>query len=135
MNPTPVPTENNRSSKKEGDNLRNFDIEELTQLLKVLSEPNRLSLLEKIIEGVQCNCELGKSLAIAPNLVSHHLTVLCGSGIVEARRDEIDARWIYYTINKEKFRQIKKHVTFFFDEARIKPCMSSCGPNSQRKKC
>jgi len=56
-----------------------FSCEELTTFsrwLKVICEPNRLLLLEKIIEGVQCNCELGDALQMAPNLISHHLSVL-----------------------------------------------------------
>lgn len=110
----------------------NRDINQLSQMLKVLSEPNRLLLLDKIINGVQCNCELGKSLSLAPNLVSHHLSILCDSGIVKAARDENDARWIYYSINEGSLAQIKELFNQFFDTSRIKPCVSICGPKNQR---
>lgn len=133
MNPDLLTTSQNELSKKEKDKLKRIDTNELAQLLKVLSEPNRLLLLDKIIEGVQCNCEMGKSLTLAPNLVSHHLSVLCDSGIVETARDENDARWIYYSINKEKLGLMKKHFNQFFEETRIKPCMSSCGPKLIKK--
>lgn len=109
--------------------IEGLDIIQFAQMLKVLSEPNRLMLLDKIIEGVQCNCELGKSLSLAPNLVSHHLSILCDSGIVQAARDENDARWIYYSINEDSISILKKYFNVFFDETRIKPCSSSCGPN------
>ena len=105
-----------------------LDLIEFAQVLKVLGEPNRLMLLNKIIEGVQCNCELGKSLALAPNLVSHHLSVLCDSGLVQSRRDQNDARWIYYSIDEHVLHQIEQTFNAFFDESRIKPCLSSCGP-------
>lgn len=104
------------------------DIREFAQMLKVLGEPNRLMIVNKIIEGVQCNCELGKSLSLAPNLVSHHLSVLCDSGLVQAKRDPNDARWIYYSIDEKVVNQINLIFRNFFDEARIKPCLSSCGP-------
>jgi ArsR family transcriptional regulator len=51
----------------------NEELANFAQRLKVICEPNRLLLLEKIIEGVQCNCELGDALQMAPNLISHHL--------------------------------------------------------------
>jgi len=107
---------------------KNLDIQEFTQMLKVLGEPNRLMLLNKIIEGVQCNCELGKSLSLAPNLVSHHLSVLCDSGILQATRDRNDARWIYYSVNENVLHPVKRFFNDFFDESRIMPCLSSCGP-------
>jgi len=48
------------------------DFDKAVKWLKVIAEPTRLYLLEKIMEGVQCNCELGKERGLAPNLVSHH---------------------------------------------------------------
>jgi ArsR family transcriptional regulator, arsenate/arsenite/antimonite-responsive transcriptional repressor len=57
-------------------------ISEMASLLKILSEPNRLRILEKIMEGVQCNCELGSALQMAPNLISHHLSVLRDAGVI-----------------------------------------------------
>jgi ArsR family transcriptional regulator len=106
----------------------NSDLNQFAKILKVIGEPNRLMLLNKIIEGVQCNCELGKSLALAPNLVSHHLSVLCDSGIVEATRDENDARWINYSINKQILDKIRHQFDDIFDLARIKPYLNTCGP-------
>ena len=69
----------------------NDQLADLTRWLKVICEPNRLLLLEQIIEGVQCNCELGDALQMAPNLISHHLGVLRESGLVDVERDPIDA--------------------------------------------
>ena len=101
---------------------------ELANWFKVLGEPNRLFLLDSIINGIQCNCELGKSLSLSPNLVSHHLSVLQEAGIIKARHDENDARWIYYSVNEQVSDQIRNKVGAFFDEKRIKPCTSKCGP-------
>lgn len=105
-------------------------IDQLATVLKVLGEPNRLLLLNKIIEGIQCNCELGKSLSLSANLVSHHLAILCDSGLVKAKRDEDDGRWIYYSINEEAFDQIKLFFDEFFDKDRIQPCKDICGPKN-----
>lgn len=100
---------------------------ELAALLKVLAEPNRLLLLEKIMSGIQCNCDLGESLSLAPNLVSHHLSVLCESGLVDARRSEDDGRWIFYSSNEKKLKALNEVFKGFFDVSRIRPAISCCG--------
>jgi ArsR family transcriptional regulator len=51
------------------------------------------------MQGVQCNCELSDALGLAPNLISHHMNVLCQSGLVTAEHDPFDARWIYYSVD------------------------------------
>ena len=108
------------------------DLEQLSKILKILSEPNRLALFNQIMSGVQCNCELGDSLSMAPNLVSHHLSVLCESGLVTSKRDEDDHRWIYYSIERKALNAFRERMGSFFDEDRIQPCTSVCGPKSKR---
>ena len=63
-----------------------IDLDRMAKWLKVLAEPNRLLIFHLIMEGVQCNCELGSGLDIAPNLISHHLRVLREAGLVKADR-------------------------------------------------
>lgn len=106
----------------------NDDLATLARWLKVIGEPNRLLLLEKIIEGVQCNCELGDALQMAPNLISHHLGILREAGLVDAERDPMDARWIYYSVNLRKLEEMKQILDTFFDPKRIQPRRLTCGP-------
>lgn len=104
-----------------------------TRWLKVISEPNRLLLLEKIIEGVQCNCELGGALRMAPNLISHHLSVLREAGLVEAERDPVDARWVYYSVNPKAMEELRLLFGDFFDRQRIQPRRLTCGPQASEE--
>ena len=100
----------------------------LANWLKILGEPNRLLLLNQIIEGICCNCELGKLLSLSPNLISHHMSVLNESGIVKAERDKDDARWIHYSIDIDVMKEVNTLFNAFFDEGRIQPNKSECGP-------
>lgn len=111
----------------------NENLSVLTKWLKVISEPKRLMLLEKIISGVQCNCELGDSLQMAPNLTSHHLSVLRESGLINAERDPVDGRWIYYSINLQTMKELKTAFKGFFEEKRIQPRNATCGPKPDEK--
>ncbi len=105
-------------------------VTDLSRWLKVLAEPNRLLLLEQIIEGVQCNCELGNALQLAPNLISHHLSVLREVGLVNIERDPNDSRWVYYSVNLKALEEFRKDFDVFFDRDRIQPRRTVCGPQA-----
>lgn len=104
------------------------NLQVLAQRLKVLAEPNRLLIFHFLMEGVQCNCELGDSLQMAPNLISHHLRVLREAGLVIVERDAFDARWLYYSINLKALEELNQAFGMFFDLQRIKPRRLTCGP-------
>ncbi len=104
------------------------DLIKSAQWLKIICEPNRLMLLEKIIEGIHCNCELGQALQIAPNLISHHLSVLREAGLINAERDPVDNRWIYYSINPIMMDDLQAFFAEFFNKDRIQPRGATCGP-------
>jgi ArsR family transcriptional regulator, arsenate/arsenite/antimonite-responsive transcriptional repressor len=106
----------------------NEEVANLARWLKVIGEPNRLLLLEKIIEGVQCNCELGNALQLAPNLISHHLSVLREAGLIEAEHDPVDSRWVYYSINPKAMDELWSLLGEYFDMRRIQPRGATCGP-------
>jgi ArsR family transcriptional regulator len=103
---------------------------ELVRMLKALADPSRLSIFNMLMEGVQCNCEIAGRLGFSLSLISHHLRVLREVGLVEAERDEQDARWIYYAIHREKLAQLDASVRHLLDANRIQPRLPSCGPKS-----
>ena len=106
------------------------NLEILAKRLKVLAEPKRLRILDMIIQGMQCNCELGDALGLAPNLISHHLSVLREVGLVNAERDPVDSRWVYYSINQAALDELNATFGAFFDPARIQPRRLTCGPSA-----
>ena len=105
------------------------NLQRLADWLKVLAEPKRLLILNLLMEGTQCNCQLSDLLQMAPNLISHHLSVLCQAGLVDSERDTQDARWIYYSVNRTALNELNVAFGAFFDPARIQP-RQFCGPNS-----
>lgn len=102
----------------------------LAERLKLLANPKRLQILHLLMEGVQCNCELGELLDMPPNLISHHLSLLRRAGLVDMERDAVDSRWVYYSLNQEEMAQINEMFGSFFDLARIKPRHPTCGPQN-----
>ena len=105
-------------------------LQTLADRLKILAEPKRLLILHLLMEGVQCNCELGEALQMAPNLISHHLRILREAGFVEVERDAFDARWVYYSLNQKTLDELGETFGLFFDPTRIKPRRLTCGPQA-----
>ena len=101
---------------------------ELAETLKVLSDPTRLAILDLLMQGVQCNCEIGSGLTLPMNLISHHLKVLRDAGLVDAERDSVDGRWVYYSVNKSTLAQLRAQLSAFLDPQRIQPRLPTCGP-------
>ena len=106
------------------------DLLKISKWFKVFSEPKRLLIFDLLMQGVQCNCELGESLQMAPNLISHHLSIMRKAGLVEVERDAVDSRWIYYSINQKALEDLNLAFGDFFNPDRIKPRRPTCGPGS-----
>ena len=64
-------------------------------LLGVLADPVRWTVLDLLSDGQRCVCELQAHLPIAANLLSYHLKVLREAGLVTTSRR---GRWIDYTL-------------------------------------
>jgi len=106
------------------------NLQTFAEKLKVLAEPKRLLILNLLMEGVQCNCELGGALQMAPNLISHHLSVLRQAGLVDMERDPVDSRWVYYSVNRAALDGLRSTFGTFFDPGRIQPRRLTCGPQA-----
>lgn len=96
--------------------------------LRAVAEPNRLKILDLIIGGVQCNCNLGDSLKMKPNLISHHISILEDAGFITLERDLVDARWVYYSIDKKELEEFNQLLNEFFDINRVQARLTQCGP-------
>ncbi len=106
------------------------NLQTFAERLKVLAQPKRLLILNLLMEGVQCNCELGGALQMAPNLISHHLSVLRQAGLVDMERDPVDSRWVYYSVNRAALNELRSTFGTFFDPGRIQPRRLTCGPQA-----
>jgi ArsR family transcriptional regulator len=106
--------------------------EEAAAIMKALADPNRLRILDLLMQNDSCNCELNERLGLPPNLLSHHLRVLRQAGLVHCRRDLVDGRWIYYAVNKEAAARWRVWFNEFLDPARIRERPVLCGPEGRQ---
>ncbi len=72
---------------------------DITNLLKVLADENRLKIITCLSSGEKCVCQLADALDIPQNLISHHLKVLKTNRLVS---DERRGRWVYYSLKDKR---------------------------------
>lgn len=68
-----------------------------TELLKTLSHPTRLAVLDILRDGEQCVCHIEAMLNLRQAYISQQLMVLREAGLVEVRRDGLN---MYYRVIK-----------------------------------
>ena len=67
-------------------------------VFKAFCDENRLRILELLRTGEKCACVLLEDLKISQPTLSHHMKILCESGIVVGRRE---GKWTHYSISPE----------------------------------
>ena len=75
------------------------------RVFKALCDPNRLKIIEMLQNGERCACEILEDLQIGQSTLSHHMKILCNSGLVAGRRE---GKWMYYSLNKAGCEVAKK---------------------------
>ena len=109
-----------------------LDVTDVSQgaarLLRLLADPTRRRLFAALTAGETCNCELADGLGLAQNLVSHHIRQLREAGFVRERRDERDARWIYYRLDAEALAEAWRSIGALIDPARHGERTPDCPP-------
>jgi ArsR family transcriptional regulator len=75
------------------------------QLFHALSDEARLQIIQILLDGEHCVCDLMEHLDIAQSRLSYHLKVLKDAGLVSDRRD---GRWAHYALEREPFQEAER---------------------------
>lgn len=70
--------------------------EENAKILKALSDPNRLKIIDILSCGEKCACDLLESFNFTQPTLSHHMKVLMECGLVLSRKE---GNWSYYKLH------------------------------------
>ena len=70
--------------------------EENSKIIKALSDPNRLKIIDILSCGEMCACDILEYFHFTQPTLSHHMKVLMDSGVAECRKDGL---WSYYSLN------------------------------------
>lgn len=78
-----------------------MDYKETASMFKAFCDENRLKIMELLLEGEICACNILEELSIAQSTLSHHMKILITSGIVIGRKE---GKWVHYSLNEEKLK-------------------------------
>ena len=67
-------------------------------IFKAFCDENRIRILNLLCGGEKCACRLLEEMSISQPTLSHHMKILCDSGIVEGRKE---GKWMHYRIRPE----------------------------------
>ncbi len=86
---------------------------DVVEILKALSDENRLRILNLLNHGELCVCDIEKITKLSQSNLSKHLNKLKMVGLIRARKR---AQWVFYALNEECFLQYSFLKTLFDDD-------------------
>lgn len=88
------------------------------KLIKALADENRLAILEMLQKEEKCACYILEELDITQPTLSHHMKILCDSGLVDSCKD---GKWMHYSLSFEGCRKLRAFTEkYTIDEDEIK---------------
>ena len=82
-------------------------VENFTNLMKALSDANRVRALLALKSGELCVCQLIELFELAPSTVSKHMSILKQAQLVQGRKT---GRWIYYRLAGDNSATVEKLI-------------------------
>ena len=92
---------------------------DLSDKLKVLADPTRLSILDFLLHPIQsycsraegvCGCDLENFLGFKQPTISHHMKLLEQAGFIKASPQ---GRWVVYELLPEGFKAVREALIKF----------------------
>jgi len=80
-----------------------LDSRNIALVFKALSDEKRINILSMLSQNELCACRILEEFDITQPTLSHHMKVLCGCGLVKARKE---GKWSYYTVNEQCVEEI-----------------------------
>ena len=89
--------------------------DEIAPYLRLLGDDNRLRIFSLLTKAELCVCEVEDATGLSQSLVSNHLAALRRAGLVESRRDDEDARWVFYRACPEAASDLRERLAALLD--------------------
>ena len=99
-----------------------MDDKRTAAVFKALGDENRIRILELLKGGEKCACKLLDELSVTQPTLSHHMKILCDSGLVAGRKE---GKWMYYSISEqgaETARELLRELTTVSCSCKAEPC-------------
>lgn len=75
-----------------------MDEKKTAAIFKAFCDENRIRILKLLTTGEKCACKLLEEINVTQPTMSHHMKILCDSGVVVGRKE---GKWMHYSISPE----------------------------------
>ena len=85
----------------------NVNAKKTAAVFKAFCDENRIMILQLLQGGEKCACKLLTEMNITQPTLSHHMKILCDSGIVKGRKE---GKWMHYSISRDGIGKAQKYL-------------------------
>lgn len=97
-----------------------MNYEELSTVLKAISDPKRIKIIDLLSCGSLCACDVLDHFDFTQPTLSHHMKVLEKAGIVSVEKK---SQWHYYTLKEDRVDSFRASLTELFASNETCICM------------
>ncbi|MDC3072752.1 metalloregulator ArsR/SmtB family transcription factor [Prochlorococcus sp. AH-716-O10] len=87
--------------------LKKIDNDQFIGIMESLSDPIRINIIELMMGGEICVCDIVKVTGLSQSKISYHIKILKDSGLISDRQE---GRWVYYKLDLEVLSDIKNWI-------------------------
>lgn len=88
----------------------------MAAMFKALADENRIQILELLRGGERCACRLLEEMKITQPTLSHHMKILCDSGVVVGRKE---GKWMHYSISEDGIRVVRNYLDELMNKSKM----------------
>lgn len=85
----------------------NIDEKKTATIFRAFCDENRIRILDMLRTGEKCACRLLEEIDVTQPTLSHHMKILCDSGIVVGRKE---GKWTHYSISQKGIEEAQKYL-------------------------
>ena len=86
---------------------KGMDDKKIATVFKALCDENRVKIIRALQNGEKCACKLLQEINVSQPTLSHHMKILCDSGIVSGRKE---GKWTHYSISPQGTMLAKEYL-------------------------
>ena len=87
--------------------LKKINSAQFVGIMESLSDPIRINILELMMDGEICVCDIVKVTGLSQSKISYHIKILKDSGLISDRQE---GRWVYYKLDLEVLSDIQNWI-------------------------
>ena len=97
--------------------LKKINSAQFVGIMESLSDPIRINILELMMNGEICVCDIVKVTGLSQSKISYHIKILKDSGLISDRQE---GRWVYYKLDLEVLSDIQNWMANLIQSSKNK---------------